>query len=184
MGGLRMGVKVGRFEDLEVWKEGMRLATKIYRALNTCRDYGLRDQMQRSAVSMIQWGTLLPSDRMKLPKGSWREGTEGRDRRSEKDRGQKSRGRGSEGKGQWSVVRGQWSVVRGQGSGVRKRNKDMPRGWLGELPEISGQMSEVRKGQRSGVGDQWSDIRGQQGKQRYARGWLRRFTQNKKSKKG
>jgi len=47
-----MGVKVGRFEDLEVWKEGMRLATKIYRALNTCRDYGLRDQMQRSAVSI------------------------------------------------------------------------------------------------------------------------------------
>ena len=79
-------------------------------------------------------GTLLPSDLMKLPKGSWREGTEGRDRRSEKDRG-----RGSEGKGQWSGVRG-------QGSGVRKRNKDMPRGWLGELPEISGQMSEVSKG--------------------------------------
>ncbi len=26
-----MGGKVGRFEDLEVWKEGMRLVTKIYR---------------------------------------------------------------------------------------------------------------------------------------------------------
>ena len=48
----RMGGKVGRFEDLEVWKEGMRLATKIYRALNACRDYGLRDQMQRAAVSI------------------------------------------------------------------------------------------------------------------------------------
>jgi len=47
-----MGEKVGKFEDLEVWKEGMRLATKIYRALNTCRDYGLRDQMQRAAVSI------------------------------------------------------------------------------------------------------------------------------------
>ena len=31
-----MGEKVGKFEDLEVWKEGMRLATKIYRALNAC----------------------------------------------------------------------------------------------------------------------------------------------------
>ncbi len=47
-----MGEKVSRFEDLEVWKEGMRLATKIYRALNACRDYGLRDQMQRAAVSI------------------------------------------------------------------------------------------------------------------------------------
>jgi four helix bundle protein len=47
-----MGEKVGKFEDLEVWKEGMRLATKIYRALNACRDYGLRDQMQRAAVSI------------------------------------------------------------------------------------------------------------------------------------
>jgi four helix bundle protein len=47
-----MGEKVGRFEDLDVWKEGMRLATKIYRALKTCRDYGLRDQMQRAAVSI------------------------------------------------------------------------------------------------------------------------------------
>ena len=138
MGGLRMGVKVGRFEDLEVWKEGMRLATKIYRALNTCRDYGLRDQMQRSAVSMIQWGTLLPSDLMKLPKGSWREGTEGRDRRSEKDRGQKSRGRGSEGKGQGSVVRGQ-----------EKKQRYAAR-VVGGTPR-----------------DQWSDVRGQQGKQRF-----------------
>ena len=47
-----MGEKVGKFEDLEVWKEGIRLATKIYRALNTCSDYGLRDQMQRAAVSI------------------------------------------------------------------------------------------------------------------------------------
>ena len=47
-----MGEKVGKFEDLEVWKEGMRLATKIYRALNACRDYGLRDQMQRASVSI------------------------------------------------------------------------------------------------------------------------------------
>ena len=47
-----MGEKVAKFEDLEVWKEEMRLATKIYRALNACRDYGLRNQMQRAAVSI------------------------------------------------------------------------------------------------------------------------------------
>ena len=47
-----MGEKVAKFEDLEVWKEGMRLAIRIYGALNACRDYGLRDQMQRAAVSI------------------------------------------------------------------------------------------------------------------------------------
>jgi len=51
-GDRRMTGKVGKFEDLEVWKEGMRLTIKIYRALNNCRDYGLRDQMQRAAVSI------------------------------------------------------------------------------------------------------------------------------------
>ncbi len=40
------------FEDLEVWQEGMRLTVEIYNALENCRDYGLRDQMQRSAVSI------------------------------------------------------------------------------------------------------------------------------------
>ncbi len=43
---------VSRFEDLDVWKEGMRLAVEIYRSLDGCRDYGLRDQMQRAAVSI------------------------------------------------------------------------------------------------------------------------------------
>ena len=40
------------FEKLEVWKESCRLATDIYNALKDCRDNGLRDQMQRSAVSI------------------------------------------------------------------------------------------------------------------------------------
>ena len=43
---------VRRFEDLDVWKEGMRLAVEVYRSLDGCRDYGLRDQMQRAAVSI------------------------------------------------------------------------------------------------------------------------------------
>jgi four helix bundle protein len=47
-----MGYKIGKFEDLRVWQEGMRLTTKIYRVLNACRDYGLRGQMQRAAVSI------------------------------------------------------------------------------------------------------------------------------------
>lgn len=44
--------KVQRFEDLEVWKESMRLAVQIYEITAKWRDYGLKDQMQRAAVSV------------------------------------------------------------------------------------------------------------------------------------
>ena len=40
------------FEDLEVWKKSCRLAVKLYRLLRDCRDYGLKDQMLRSSVSI------------------------------------------------------------------------------------------------------------------------------------
>ena len=40
------------FEDLEVWKRGCNLAVQVYEALRECREYGLRDQMQRAAVSI------------------------------------------------------------------------------------------------------------------------------------
>ena len=47
--------KVSRFEDLEVWKEGCDLTVQIYklsREGKLAKDYGLRDQMTRSAVSI------------------------------------------------------------------------------------------------------------------------------------
>ena len=47
--------KVSRFEDLEVWQEGCDLAVEIYkqsREGKLARDYGLRDQMTRAAVSI------------------------------------------------------------------------------------------------------------------------------------
>jgi four helix bundle protein len=47
-----MSDKIEKFEDLNVWKEAMRLATKTYSLLNDCKDYGLRDQMQRASVSI------------------------------------------------------------------------------------------------------------------------------------
>ena len=40
------------FEDLEVWKRACRVAVRVYEALKDCRDYGLKDQMTRSAVSI------------------------------------------------------------------------------------------------------------------------------------
>ena len=47
--------KKGSFEDLEVWQEGCDLAVEIYgiaRKGALSRDYGLRDQMTRAAVSI------------------------------------------------------------------------------------------------------------------------------------
>ena len=45
-------VIVGNFEDLEVWKRSCRLAILVYEKLKDCRDYGLKDQMTRAAVSI------------------------------------------------------------------------------------------------------------------------------------
>ena len=40
------------FEDVDVWKRGCRVAVRVYEVLKDCRDYGLRDQMTRAAVSI------------------------------------------------------------------------------------------------------------------------------------
>ena len=40
------------FEELEVWKLGCRLAVRVYVVLKECRDFGLKDQMTRAAVSI------------------------------------------------------------------------------------------------------------------------------------
>ena len=40
------------FEDLEVWQRSKALAVKICVLLRDCRDFGFRDQITRSAVSV------------------------------------------------------------------------------------------------------------------------------------
>jgi len=40
------------FEDLEVWKKSCRLAVTLYGFMQECREYGLRDQMLRAAISI------------------------------------------------------------------------------------------------------------------------------------
>jgi len=40
------------FEDLDVWKRGCQLAVSVYDALRDSREFALRDQMQRAAVSI------------------------------------------------------------------------------------------------------------------------------------
>lgn len=40
------------FEDLEVWRKSSRLAVEIVEAFRDCRDFGLRDQVLKSAISV------------------------------------------------------------------------------------------------------------------------------------
>lgn len=40
------------FEDLDVWKRACGLAVYVYEQLQGSRDYSLKDQMQRAAVSV------------------------------------------------------------------------------------------------------------------------------------
>jgi four helix bundle protein len=40
------------FEELEIWKRGCGLSVDVYKVLERCKDYGLRNQMQRCAVSI------------------------------------------------------------------------------------------------------------------------------------
>lgn len=40
------------FEDLEVWKRSCKLAVRVYELLRNSKDYALKDQMQRAAVSI------------------------------------------------------------------------------------------------------------------------------------
>lgn len=40
------------FEELDVSKRACQLAVQVYQVLEACRDFGLKDQMQRAAVSI------------------------------------------------------------------------------------------------------------------------------------
>jgi four helix bundle protein len=40
------------FEKLEVWQKATQLSTEIYRELMNLRDYGFRDQITRSSLSI------------------------------------------------------------------------------------------------------------------------------------
>ncbi len=45
-----------RFEDLSAWQKARELTNDVYRICNQpplCRDFGLRDQIQRAAVSVM-----------------------------------------------------------------------------------------------------------------------------------
>jgi len=41
-----------RFEDLEVWQRAMRLSADIYKELRVLKDFGFKDQITRSGLSV------------------------------------------------------------------------------------------------------------------------------------
>ena len=40
------------FEELEVWKRACKMAVEVYLALKDCKEFSLRDQMNKAAVSV------------------------------------------------------------------------------------------------------------------------------------
>ena len=45
-------IKITRFEDLDVWKKSARLSADIFKQLMSLRDFGFRDQLTRSGLSI------------------------------------------------------------------------------------------------------------------------------------
>jgi len=41
------------FEELRIWQDARTLSIKIYGFFGQCKDFGFRDQIQRSAVSVM-----------------------------------------------------------------------------------------------------------------------------------
>ena len=54
-----MAKKIGRFEDFIAWQKARKLTSEIYRVTNQgrfSRDFGLKDQIRRAAVSSMSNG--------------------------------------------------------------------------------------------------------------------------------
>lgn len=54
------------FEDLDVWQRSCALSVRLYKLLKDCRDFGLKDQMLRAAVSIAS-NIAEGSERKSLP---------------------------------------------------------------------------------------------------------------------
>ena len=52
MGPGRQNTRVSSFEDLELWERSARLSAEIYRELQNLKDFGFRDQITRSGLSI------------------------------------------------------------------------------------------------------------------------------------
>ncbi|CAE6881397.1 four helix bundle protein [Vibrio sp. B1FLJ16] len=41
-----------KFEELDVWKRSCRLSCEVYKQLEPCKNFGFKDQLSRSALSI------------------------------------------------------------------------------------------------------------------------------------
>jgi four helix bundle protein len=58
-----------RCERLDVWKRSCRLSVKVYKTFSECRDFGFKDQITRSSLSIasnIAEGLEKESDKEKI----------------------------------------------------------------------------------------------------------------------
>jgi four helix bundle protein len=111
-----------RFEDLEVWKRAAKLSGNIYRELKGLKDYGFKDQITRSGLS-------IPSNI-----------AEGFERGSQK-----------ENLVFLSYAKGSSGELRTQiyiGMDIGYIGKEVGQGWLREAREISSMLSGLIKTKR------------------------------------
>jgi four helix bundle protein len=111
-----------KFEDLEVWKKAARLSTEIYKRLKDLKDYGFRDQITRSGLS-------VPSNI-----------AEGFERESQKE----CLTFLSYAKGSCGELRSQIYI----GMHIGYINKEVAQHWLKEANEISSMLSGLIKTKR------------------------------------
>jgi len=107
------------FEDLEVWKRSARLSAEIFKTLADLKDFGFKDQISRSGLS-------IPSNV-----------AEGFERRS-----------GKECTNFLSYARGSCGELRTQiyiGIEIGYISKELGRAWLQETRELSAMLSALMK---------------------------------------
>jgi four helix bundle protein len=111
------------FEDLDVWKKSARLCADIYKRLRELKDYGFKDQITRSSLSIssnIAEGFERESQRECLKFLSYAKGSCGE-------------------------VRSQIYI----GMEIEYIDRTTGRGWISEAREISAMLSGLMKTKRS-----------------------------------
>jgi four helix bundle protein len=112
-----------RFEDLEVWKKAVKLSGEIYKELRQLKDYGFKDQITRSGLSIAS------------------NIAEGFERESQKENiNFLSYAKGSSGE-----LRTQIYI----GMDISYIKKELGEGWLKEVREISSMLNGLIKRKKS-----------------------------------
>lgn len=116
-----MTVELG-FENLDVWKRSVKLSSEIYLQLKGCKDYGFKDQITRSSLS-------VPSNI-----------SEGYERFHKKEKHQF-----------YSIAKGSAGELRTQciiGKNILYIKKETADKWITELKEISSMINGLMKSVR------------------------------------